>query len=174
MEALHERITPFAYPNLTEAAGMVGVKPSVLSRRPDLAFIAAGREHRTPAVEVLRLTQYFRRRSVEEVAFQLVAYCQTHAPQAADAVSTEVDEAVAAIYQAVPDPSVERFLREARRLLPSGLFGEVARAVLADERPAAAAVTSHKPPQPEIRRRKAAAPGTTARTASKRPARQPA
>ena len=44
MEALHERITPFAYPNLTEAAGMVGVKPSVLSRRPDLAFIAAGRE----------------------------------------------------------------------------------------------------------------------------------
>jgi hypothetical protein len=169
---LAQGITPFAYPNLTQAAAMLGVKPPVLSRRPKLDFIRAGREHRIPAAEVLRLTQYFRRRSVDEVAFDLVVYCQAHAPQAEEIVAAEVDETVAAIYRAVPEPSVEQFLRDARRFLPSGLFGQVARAVMADEI-APARTLVNGAPKTKVSRRKAAAPGTSVRNASKRRPRDP-
>jgi hypothetical protein len=94
-----------AYPTLTDAAEMVGMAPPTLSRLPELVYIhAGGRDHRIPAGEVLRLTRYFRRRSIEDVAFDLVAYCDVHAPEVAETVAAEVDAAVATFYQAAGPP----------------------------------------------------------------------
>jgi hypothetical protein len=45
-----------AYPTLTEAAGLLGVSASTLSRRSDLEFERMGeRDKRLPAGEVMRL-----------------------------------------------------------------------------------------------------------------------
>lgn len=133
---------------------------------------AGGRDHRIPAAEVIRLAQ--RRRSIDEVAFDLVAYCQAHAPAVEGAVAAEVDEAVAAIYQSAPKPSIEAFLRDARRYLPSGLFSQVAKAVFGEEaKQPAKAVTSRKAATPKVNHRKLAAPGSTAPRSSKRTEREP-
>jgi hypothetical protein len=166
-------VTPLAYPNLRQAAAMLAVEPSVLSRQRDLEYIRAGREHRVPAGEVLRLAQYFRRRSLEEVAFELVAYCQAHAPAMEGAITAEVDKAVVRLYKASPAPSAARFLRDARQLLPTALFSQVANAVLADDITATKGRRSPEPTRPSVTRR-AAASGRSNRTASKGKARQPA
>lgn len=176
MQARAQPITPFAYPTLREAAAMVGVAAPTLSRLPDLRYIqAGGRDHRVPSDEVLRLTQHFRRRSLEEVAFQLIAYCKEHAPGAESAVTAEVDAHLSRSYQATPEASLEEFLRDARRLLPASLFNQVARAALADDitetrRRAAAAST-----KPKVSRgRKSAASSKSSQSAPKRRVKQPA
>jgi hypothetical protein len=163
-----------AYPTLTDAAEMVGVAPPTLSRLPDLVYISAGgRDHRIPATEVLRLARHFRRRSVDDVAFDLVAYCEAHAPDLAAAVAAEVDAAVSTFYQAASKPSIEAFLRDARRFLPSGLFSQVAKAVFsgAEEPEAVAGRGATKPTV--SRRRRVAARGSKAPKPSKRKAREP-
>jgi hypothetical protein len=133
MDARVPWVTPLAYPTLTGAAEMVGVAPPTLSRLSDLVYIrAGGRDHRIPAAEVLRLARHFQRRSIDEVAFDLVAYCEAHAPNLTEAVAAEVDEAVATFYQTASKPSMEAFLRDARRFLPSGLFIQVAKSVSTD------------------------------------------
>lgn len=130
----HTAPLPVAYPTLRDAAAILAVAPSTLSRQRDLAYVpAGGRDHRIPAAEVIRLAQHFRRRSLDEVAYELVDYCETHAPAMSAAVDAEVDGAVAAAYASAPAPSVEGFLREARRLLPDHLFSQVAKAALATE-----------------------------------------
>jgi hypothetical protein len=169
-----QSVTAVAYPTLSEGAAMVGVKPATLSRLRDLDYIkAGGRDHRIPAAEVIRLAQHFQRRSVDEVAFDLVAYCKAHAPDLEGAVAAEVDEAVAAIYQAAPKPSVEAFLRDARRHLPSDLFRQVAEAVFGEEAKGPAKVaTGRKAAKPKVNRRKVAAQGNSAPKSSKRKERE--
>jgi hypothetical protein len=167
-------VTPVAYPTLTDAAEMVGVTPPTLSRLSDLVYIrAGGRDHRIPAAEVLRLAHHFRRRSIDEVAFDLVAYCEAHAPDLAEAVAAEVDAAVATFYQAASKPSIAGFLRDARRFLPSGLFSQVAKAVSADvEAPRTA--TPRAAIRPTVTRRPgAAARGSKGLKPSKRKVREP-
>ena len=174
VEAGPSSVTPVAYPTLTDAAEMVGVAPPTLSRLPDLVYIrAGGRDHRIPAAEVLRLTRHFRRRSIDEVAFDLVAYSETHAPDLAEAVAAEVDEAVATVYQAASKPSIDAFLRDARRFLPSGLFSQVAKAVFtgAEEPKAVAGRSATKPTV--TRRPRVVARGSKAPKPSKRKAREP-
>ncbi len=169
-----QSVTAVAYPTLSEAATMVGVRPATLSRLPDLEYIkAGGRDHRIPPAEVIRLAQHFRRRSIDEVAFDLVEYCQAHAPAAEGAVAMDVDEAVTAIYRAAPKPSIEAFLRDARRYLPSSLFSQVAKAVFGDaaKEPTKAA-TGRKAAKPKLNRRKAAARGSTVPRSSKRTERE--
>jgi hypothetical protein len=174
VEARPPSVTPVAYPTLTDAAEMVGVAPPTLSRLPDLVYIrAGGRDHRIPATEVLRLTRHFRRRSIDEVAFDLVAYSEAHAPELAEAVAAEVDAAVATLYRAAEKPSIEAFLRDARRFLPSGLFSQVAKAISADvEAPRTAAPRAATRPTVS-RRPRAAARGSKGRKPSKRKAREP-
>lgn len=172
-----ETITALAYPTLREAATMLSVAPSTLSRQRSIEYIpAGGRDHRIPVTEVLRLTQHFRRRSIDEVAFELLAYCRTHVPAMERAVTTEIDASVAAVYAATPAPSIERFLRDARRLLPDGLFGQVAQAVLADEAPGRVSGSPRGRRPAPVTSPRAAAPGRSARpkTASTPRARQPA
>ncbi len=156
---------------------MLAVAPSTLSRQPSIAYIpAGGRDHRIPAAEVLRLSEHFRRRSTDEVAFDLVAYCRAHAPAMELAVTAEIDTAVAARYSAMPSPSIERFLRDARRLLPDGLFSQVAHAVLADEATAPVSGSPRGRVRAPVTPRKPAAPSRSARrkTSSKPRVRQPA
>lgn len=176
MEARGQAVTPFAYPTLREAATMLGVAAPTLSRLPDLKYIrAGGRDHRIPAGEVLRLTQHFRRRSLEEVAFQLIDYSKAHALGMESAVTAEVDEYLSQSYRATPEGSLEQFLRDARRLLPPGLFSQVATAALAED----IRETKHRSPtaspKPKVSRgRKPAALNKSSRDAPKKRVRQPA
>ncbi len=174
MEAGPPSVTSMAYPTLTDAAAIVGVAPPTLSRLPDLVYIrAGGRDHRIPATEVLRLARHFRRRSIDEVAFDLVAYCEAHAPELAEAVAAEVDATVATLYQAASKPSIEMFLRDARRFLPNGLFSQVAKAVSTDvEAPRTAAPRAATKPMVS-RHPRAAARGSEALKPSKRKVREP-
>ena len=174
MEAHPPSVTPVAYPTMTDAAEMVGVSPPTLSRLSDLVYIrAGGRDHRIPAAEVLRLTRHFQRRSIDEVAFDLVAFCEAHAPEVAEAVAAEVDAAVATFYQAASKPSIETFLRDARRFLPSGLFSQVAKAVSTDV-DAPKTVTRRGPTKSTVSRRpRVAARGSKALKPSKRKVREP-
>jgi hypothetical protein len=168
-------VTPIAYPTLTEAAAMVGVKPPTLSRLPDLKYIpAGGRDHRIPAAEVLRLAEHFGRRSIDEVGFDLVAYCHAQAPEMEEAVTAEVDNTVAAFYRAAPAPSIEAFLRDARRFLPSELFSEVAQTVLAEGVKELSETAVHVPTKRVVkgRRKVAAAASKSSRTSSKQRARE--
>jgi hypothetical protein len=174
MAARVQVITPFAYPTLRDAAVMVGVTAPTLSRLPDLHYIqAGGRDHRVPANEVLRLTQHFRRRSLEEVAFQLIAYCKEHAPAAESAVTAQVDEELSRSYQESPEPSLEDFLRDARKLLPPSLFNQVARAALADDIKETRRRAGTASPKPKVSR-KAVASNKSSRNVSKKRVRQPA
>jgi len=167
-------VTPVAYPTLTDTAEMVGVSPPTLSRLSDLVYIrAGGRDHRIPAAEVLRLARHFQRRPIDEVAFDLVAYCEAHAPEVAEAVAAEVDAAVATFYQAASKPSIAAFLRDARRFLPSELFSQVAKAVSTDVE-APKTLTALAPTKSKVSGRpRMAARGSKALKPSKRKVREP-
>ena len=109
---------------------MLGVSTATLSRRSDLAYIEAGdRDHRVPAAEVVRLAGHYKRRAVDEVAYDLVAYARRHARAYEQLVGDEVDHAVEGLYRAAGAPSTEAFLRDARRLLPGRLYQQVLAAV---------------------------------------------
>jgi hypothetical protein len=167
-------VLPVAYPTLREAAAMIGVTPPTLSRLPDLRFLAAGgRDHRVPAAEILRLTRHFGRRSLDEVAFQLVDYCKAHAPRDMAAVEAEVDETTSALYRAATPPSIDTFLRDAQRLLPKPLLEQVIQATRGHP-PEASGAHSPRRTAATVSRKAAAAAGSKPRTSSKRNVRQPA
>jgi hypothetical protein len=153
---------------------MIGVTPPTLSRLPDLRFLTAGgRDHRVPAAEVLRLTRHFGRRSLDEVAFQLVDYCQEHAPRDVDAVAAEVDETTSALYRAARPPSIDTFLREAERLLPKSLLEQVIRAAR-QHTPEESGARSARHTAARVSPKSASAASSKRRTSSKRKVRQPA
>jgi hypothetical protein len=136
------------YPTLSEAAEMIGVTASTLSRKPGLGFITAGdRDHRIPGAEVIRWAEHFKRRAVDEVAFDVVAYARRRAPKYVKAVTSEVDSAVAGLYAAAPATKTSAFIADAKRFLPKQLYDAVARAVLADstESDSALPVASMRP-----------------------------
>jgi hypothetical protein len=115
-----------AYPTLTEAAGLLGVSASTLSRRSDLEFERMGeRDKRLPAGEVMRLAGVYRKRSLGEVAAELIAYARQHCASHAE----DVQEQIELHFEQTPAPmlSGSGFLAEARRALPAELYEEVAR-----------------------------------------------
>lgn len=69
------------YPTLNAAARMLGISPSTLCRRKDLAAEARGERDRIlRAREVMRLATVYRRRSLNEVGAELLVYARKHAP----------------------------------------------------------------------------------------------
>lgn len=115
-----------AYPTLTEAAGLLGVSASTLSRRSDLEFERMGeRDKRLPASEVMRLAGIYRKRSLGEVAVELIAYARRHCT----AHAQEVEEQIERYFEQAPAPTLSGtdFLAEAKRALPPALYREVAR-----------------------------------------------
>lgn len=116
-----------AYPTLTEAAELLAVSASTLSRRKDLAFEAMGsRDKRVPAGEVLRLAAVYRKRSINEVAADLIGYAREHASSQVSAVEEDVECFFDQLEQ--PAPHGRDFLAEAKQALPRKLYREVERA----------------------------------------------
>jgi hypothetical protein len=119
-------ISLLAYPTLTEAALLLGVSASTLSRRDDLVCERMGdRDKRVPAREVMRLAAVYRKRSLGEVAADLIGRALERSPEHAEHVREEVERF---FEQSRPAVLSEReFLAEAERVLPAELYEQVRR-----------------------------------------------
>lgn len=127
---MHPSIDIRAWPTLSTAARMLGVAPSTLSQRDDLAALQADvLEKRISPGTVIRLARLYRRRVVDEVGFDLVAYAAEHAPDLIPAVRDEIDRALAT---AAPpsDVSAQAFLDAAEAYLPPELYELVLKAAM--------------------------------------------
>lgn len=120
------------YPSLRRAAELVGVSASTLSRRDGIMLIAAGRETRVPAAEVLRLAALYGRRRLSRVAAELVEYAA--ATDARASITREVDDALALHAQTPVAPAPRAFLDEARRLLPAPLVAQIEATLAANDK----------------------------------------
>lgn len=114
-----------AFPTLSQAAAMLGVSPSTLSRR-DLPFEAAGgRDKRLRPEVVLQEAAFHRRRRLVDVAAELITYAETHAPDAVVEVRAEVEAGLART--TLPERlTVQEFLEDARAALPPAVYERVA------------------------------------------------
>jgi hypothetical protein len=125
-------ISLLAYPTLTEAARLLGVNASTLSRRDDLVVERMGeRDKRVPAGELMRLAFVYRKRSLGEVAADLIAHARESSPQHAEHVQEEVER-----FFEQKEPLVlsdGAFLAEAERALPAELYKQVRRVYQASE-----------------------------------------
>jgi hypothetical protein len=119
-------ISLLAYPTLTEAARLLGVSASTLSRRNDLVVERMGeRDKRVSAGEVMRLAVVYRKRSLGEVAADLIARARAHSPRHAEHVQEEIER-----FFEQKEPLVlsdGAFLAEAERALPVDLYEQVRR-----------------------------------------------
>ncbi len=124
-ESLH------AYPTLRAVAGFLGVAPSTLSRRSDLRSLSRGeRDQVLMPEEVMRLAVIYRKRSLNEVAADLI----DHAARSGADEAERTEAAVEAFFEArTQRDSAEEFLAQARRHLPVDLYAEVERTVRAGE-----------------------------------------
>jgi hypothetical protein len=117
-------ISLLAYPTLTEAARLLGVSASTLSRRSDLVHERMGeRDKRVSAREVMRLAAVYRKRSLGEVAVDLIASARERSPAYTEHVQEEIErffEDRSAVTQ-----SESAFLAEAKRALPADLYEQV-------------------------------------------------
>lgn len=114
-----------AYPNLTEAAEILGISTSTLSRRGLEGIRQGSKEQRLRPDEVLSEAEHHNRRPIPLVASALVRYAFEHAPESAEAVEIEVDRILVA-RKVSPTMDRETFLTEARRSLPRRLYAQVA------------------------------------------------
>jgi hypothetical protein len=114
-----------AYPTLRQAAAMLGVTVSSLSRRRDLEAERVGRERRLAPVKVMDLAAYYRRRSEYEVAGSLLDYAIKHAPAVAEDVERELDDYLQATGERDAPLEADAFLATAERHLPAELYGAV-------------------------------------------------
>jgi len=125
-------ISLLAYPTLTEAARLLDVSASTLSRRDDLVVERMGeRDKRVPAGEVMRLAAVYRKRSLGEVAADLIGRARERSPQYVEHVQEEVER-----FFEQKEPLVlsdGAFLAEAERALPADLYEQVRRVYQASE-----------------------------------------
>jgi len=123
-----------AYPALTEAAAIIGVSPSTLSRRHPEFEVAGGRDKRLRPRIVLENAAYDRRRPLRDVANDLVVYAQTHAPEAEPAVTLEVEKALEGLR--VPNRlTVEELLADLRTQVPPELYARIERVFQLEDLP---------------------------------------
>jgi len=119
-------ISLLAYPTLTEAARLLGVSASTLSRRDDLVCERMGeRDKRIPAGEVMRLAVVYRKRSLGEVAADLIGRAWERSPRDAEHVQEEIER----FFEQSESPALPEgvFLTEAKRALPAELYEQVRR-----------------------------------------------
>ena len=116
-----------AYPTLRQAARMVGVSPSSLSRRNLPVEHVAGVGDKLRPRLVLELAAYYRRRDEYEVGGALVDYAQTHAPDYLGEVEHEIDAYFKDTSKRDASLETGRFLEDARRRLPAKLYAQVER-----------------------------------------------
>jgi len=112
-----------AHPNVTQAAEMLGVSASTISRRGDLVKEMRGeRDVVLAPSEVLRLARIYRKRSINDVAQALLE----RAGESEPGEQIRVQEEIETFFEAhtVADER-EELRRLARRLLPAALAREV-------------------------------------------------
>jgi hypothetical protein len=144
-----------AYPNLSQLSAILRVAKSTLGDRK-VAFEHVGREKRFAPRTVLELAAYFHRRSLQDVAEDLLAHArETADPITARQIAEEVAEALRAVQQPPPkvdlgalsrefdrllermqDPEYGRRIREAFDSLKPADFGKAAVAAARKRRPA--------------------------------------
>lgn len=112
-----------AYPNIRAAAEILGVAASTLSRRADRSVERRGERDRVlPAAEVLRLGTVFRRRSLNDVAHDLLEHARTAAPADVQRIENEIE----AFFEAsIAADQREQLRTLARRLLPADLCAQI-------------------------------------------------
>ena len=112
-----------AFPNIRNAAEILGVSASTLSRRQDLATERRGeRDMALPPAEVLRLGAIYRKRSLNDVAQDLLELANA----AGADEQRRVEEEIEAYFEAnMVAAQREELLRLARRLLPVELCEQV-------------------------------------------------
>ena len=121
-----------AWPSLSRAGRALGVDKSTLSRRDDLHGERVGQQEiRLSPATVMRLAREYRRRAIDEVAFDLVEYAREHSGDQMKAVEAEIDAYLAG-HPATP-PDVAELLELARRHLPVELYRQVERATMGTE-----------------------------------------
>jgi hypothetical protein len=119
-----------AYPNISAAAGMLGVSAATLSRRKDLRKLPRGERDLVIApADVLRMAAIYRKRSLNEVAQQLLDHAERSAPNA-NMIEAEIEQFFED--RAPTGEEKERFRSLARELLPADLASAV-EAALAQE-----------------------------------------
>jgi hypothetical protein len=127
VQALSYERDPAAFPTLSEAAEMIGVDKSTVSRA-DISVVQAGANKRVLPTPLLTLAMTKRRRPVTQVAAALISYTRAHAPAELEAVEREVDEFFASIREhGTPSISRDDFLDEARRFLSAAEFESLER-----------------------------------------------
>lgn len=122
-----------AYPTLRQAARMIGVHASSLSRR-DLPVEHTGREARLSPRLVLELSAHYRRRDEYEVGGALVDYALAHAPDRVGEVEAEIEHYFEETGERDAPIDTDGFLEAARRHLPAALYAQVERAYQANQR----------------------------------------
>lgn len=122
-----------AYPTLRQAARMIGVHASSLSRR-ELPVEHAGREARLAPRLVLELAAHYRRRDEYEVGGALVDHALAHAPDHVAEVEAEIERYFEETGDRDAALDTGGFLEEARRRLPPALYAQVERAYQANRR----------------------------------------
>src|ERR1017187_2815101 len=121
-----------AWPSLSRAARALGVDKSTLSRRDDLHGERVGQQEiRLSPATVMRLAREYRRRVVDEVAFDLVEYARGHAEEQVEAAEAGTDAYVAG--PPSPPPDGAELLGLARRPLPVDLYRQVEGATMGTE-----------------------------------------
>lgn len=135
-----------AYPNLTEAAAILGVSPSTLSRRADLGAERRGeRDLVLSPRQVLRLAGVYRKRSLNEVAQDLIDHAEALSPESRREVEGEVETFFEARTPAAQDR--DAFLRTAQVLLPGALYERVEKAITERGESLPEEVTGYVPPE---------------------------
>ncbi len=136
-----------AYPNISATAKMLGVAPSTLSRRDDLPTESRGdRDLVLAPGEVLRLATVYRKRSLNDVAQDLIDLARESSPEDAG----RVEDAVESFFEGQVASTKEReeFLATARRLLPAGVLAEVEASLVVPSKELPDFLTGH-PPRPQ-------------------------
>lgn len=79
------------YPTRSQAAAMLDVAASTLTRRKDLGSIRSGGREHVSALRVLELNAEYRKRVVNEVAQELFDFALEHNPQYAAQIEEEIE-----------------------------------------------------------------------------------
>jgi hypothetical protein len=127
---------------LRTAAKLIGISAGALSRRRGVERLAAGREERIPAAEVVRLAGVYRRRPPSRVAAELVERAASVDPGLEEIIGLEVDAALEQVSAPTFDMSVNAFVDAAHRLLPPALADQVEAVVRAEKQGSSAVAWS--------------------------------
>jgi hypothetical protein len=113
-----------AYPSIRLAADIIGVSPSTLSRRNDLDAERRGeRDLVLRPSKVLRLASIYRKRTLNDVAQDLIETAR----KISSSDAAQVEQEVEAFFEGLEISEENRleFLLIARRLLPPALYKKV-------------------------------------------------